>query len=170
MQLGIHHAETLQHLLGPVEQVQGFFAHTAAPADVFDVGVAHLQFETGPSATIGTTFISPHTYELHLYGDEANLHYLTDMWIWPDALQLDAHSRLMFSPKGEPPEEVAFEPRDPLAEQFEEFADCLRGSTKPETGAREGLIALSVVEAALLSARSGRPVNPQDLLSGAPWL
>jgi predicted dehydrogenase len=36
-----------------------------------------------------------------------------------------------------------------LAEELAEFGRCLRGEAKPETGAEEGIAALSVVLAAL---------------------
>jgi hypothetical protein len=47
---------------------------------------------------------------------------------------------------GEP---VEFDERDMLADELGEFARCVRGEAEPETGADEGIAALSVVVEAL---------------------
>jgi hypothetical protein len=47
---------------------------------------------------------------------------------------------------GEP---VEFDARDMLAEELGEFGRCIRGEAEPETGADEGIAALSAVLQAL---------------------
>src|SRR5215208_4234344 len=47
MQLGIHHVDTLSYWLGSVERATGRFAHVEAQADIDDVGVVMLEFESG---------------------------------------------------------------------------------------------------------------------------
>ena len=79
MQLGIHPIENLIYLLGPVIEVRGYFAHVIAAADVDDVGVATLSFENRAVATVTSNYITPTAYELHLYGDQANLNCIVDM-------------------------------------------------------------------------------------------
>lgn len=160
MQLGIHPIENLIYLLGPVAEVQGYFAHVAAPADVDDIGVASLRFENGAVATVSSSYVSPTAYELHLYGDQANLHCVADMRVWPDALKVDLNTSLTFQTRAvcDP---VAIAPQDPLREELDEFSRCVRGEAQPETGAREGLAAMAVVEAALQSFSAGRPVDPR---------
>jgi hypothetical protein len=46
-------------------------------------------------------------------------------------------------------EALEFEERDMLAEELGEFGRCIRGEAEPETGADEGIAALSVVVEAL---------------------
>ncbi|HEX7973020.1 MAG TPA: Gfo/Idh/MocA family oxidoreductase, partial [Anaerolineales bacterium] len=94
MQLGIHQIENLIYLLGPVAQVRGFFAHTTAPVDVDDVGIANLIFESGAAGSVASTFVSPPTYEIHLFGSQMNLHCGIDMRVWPDARQVDPNTTL----------------------------------------------------------------------------
>lgn len=162
MQLGIHQIETLIYLLGPVVEVRGFFAHQAAPVDIDDTTIAQLTFANGTAGVVLSTYVSPSSYEIHLYGDAANLDCVVDMSVWPDALKVDLNTRLTLrSRQGE--ERIALKPRDALAEQAQEFAYSVRGLAQPETGAAEGLAALAVVEAALHSFESGTPVNPLDL-------
>ena len=47
MQLGIHHVDTLSYWLGPVARASGRFAHVETGADIDDVGVVTLEFESG---------------------------------------------------------------------------------------------------------------------------
>lgn len=155
MQLGIHHADTLQYWLGPVRRVQGSFARIATPAEIDDVGQALLEFESGVRGTLNSTYGSPKTFFLRLFGTEANLHYNTDMSVWPQAGQMDAATTLTLQTKTGP-ETVDFEPRDMLAEELDEFARCIRGEAVPETGAAEALAALEIIRGALNSHESGQ--------------
>ena len=162
MQLGIHQIENLIYLLGPVNEVRGFFAHVSAPVDVDDVGIATLSFESGAVATVISNFISPHAYELHLYGEKANLDCVIDMRVWPDTLKTDANTSLTLQTRTlrEP---IPIEPQAPLELELDEFARCVRGETTPETGAQQGLAAMAVVEAALRSFATDEPVDPRAL-------
>jgi len=154
MQLGIHHADTLQYWLGPVQRVQGSFAHTATQAEIDDVGLALLEFTNGVLGTLTSTYGAPKTFYLRLFGTEASLHYETDMSIWPCADQMDAATTLTLQTKtGQ--ETVAVEPRNMLIEELEEFAACVSGETTPETGAAEALAALEVIRTAINSHENG---------------
>jgi predicted dehydrogenase len=144
MQLGIHHVDTLSHWLGPVRRASGRFAHVHSPADIDDVGVVTLEFESGAMASLTGSYVSPKTLSLRLLGTEAVLDYRTDFSVWPDARALDGVTTLTLS--GEP---VDFEERDMLAEELAELGRCIRGEAEPETGADEGIAALSAVLQAL---------------------
>ena len=140
MQLGIHQADTLRYWLGPVRRVQGSFARTATTAEIDDVGLALLEFAGGARATLSSTYGAPKTFYLRLFGTEANLHYETDMSVWPRADQMDAATSLTLHTKTGS-EAIDFAPRDMLVEEMEEFAACIRGETTPETGPNEALAA-----------------------------
>jgi predicted dehydrogenase len=148
MQLGVHQADTLQYWLGPVRQVQGSFARLVTPAEIDDIGVALLEFAGGARGTLTSSYVSPKTFYLRLFGTEANLHYETDMSVWPRAELMDAATRLTLQTKSGQ-ESVTFEPRDMLVEQLNEFARCILGETEPETGATEALAALKVIRGAI---------------------
>lgn len=157
LQLGVHHADTLQYLLGPVVRVRGSFAHLATPAEIDDVGVAALEFAGGAQGTLTSSYVSPKTFFLRLYGTAAVLDCRTDMSVWPETERMDAATTLTLHTRtGQTP--VAFESRDVLVEELEEFARCVRGAAQPETGAAEGLAALRVVLGALHSHESGAVV------------
>jgi predicted dehydrogenase len=136
--------DTLAHWLGPVRRASGRFAHVHTRAEIDDVGVVTLEFESGALATVTGSYVSPKTLSLRLLGSEAVLELRTDFSVWPDARALDGVTSLTLG--GEP---VAFEERDMLAEELAELGRCMRGEAEPETGAKEGIAALSVVLDAL---------------------
>jgi predicted dehydrogenase len=144
MQLGIHHVDTLAYWLGPIERASGSFAHVHAAADIDDVGVVTLEFESGALGSLTGSYVSPKTLSLRLLGTEAVLDYRADFSVWPDAQALDRVTTLTLA--GRP---VDFEERDMLAEELAEFGRCIRGEAEPETGADEGIAALAVVLQAL---------------------
>lgn len=150
MQLGVHHADTLQYWLGPVKRVQGSFARLSTEAEIDDVGSALIEFESGTRGTLNSSYVSPKTFYLRLFGTEANLFYETDMSIWPNAEKMDPATTLTLQTKSGS-ETIEFETRDMLMDELDEFARCVRGEAVPETGAAEGLAALQVIRGALES-------------------
>jgi predicted dehydrogenase len=144
MQLGIHCLDTLSYWLGPVRRASGRFAHVHTEADIDDVGVVTLEFESGALGSLTGSYVSPKTLWLRLFGTEAVLEYVTDFSVWPDAQALDRVTTLTVG--GEP---VEFEERDMLADELAEFGRCIRGEAEPETGADEGIAALAAVRQAL---------------------
>jgi predicted dehydrogenase len=140
VQLGVHHADTLQYLLGPVARTSGTLAHFVSDVDIDDVGVATLEFESGALGAISSSYVSPKTYSIRLLGTEAVLDYRTDISLWPAADRLDELTTLTIG--GEP---VEFDVIDPIVAELNEFARCTRGEATPETGADEGIAALKVI-------------------------
>jgi UDP-N-acetyl-2-amino-2-deoxyglucuronate dehydrogenase len=155
MQLGIHHVDTLAYWLGPIRRADGRFAHMHTHADIDDVGVVTLEFESGALGSLTGSYVSPKTFSLRLLGTEAVLDYRTDFSVWPDAQALDRVTTLTVG--GDP---VEFEERDMLAEELAEFGRSIRGEAEPETGAEAGIAALAVVLGALDGTRgiaTGQP-------------
>ena len=146
MQLGIHHVDTLLYWLGPLRRASGRFAHVHTDADIDDVGVVTLEFESGALGSLTGSYVSPNTLALRLFGTEGVLDYRADFSVWPDAQALDGGTELTL--RGEP---VEFEECDMLADELGEFARCARGEAEPETGAAEGIAALGAVVEALES-------------------
>jgi UDP-N-acetyl-2-amino-2-deoxyglucuronate dehydrogenase len=144
MQLGIHHVDTLTYWLGPVQRAAGRFAQVHTQADIDDVGVVTLEFESGALGSLTGSYVSPKTLSLRLFGTDAVLDYRTDFSVWPDAQALDGATTLTLG--GEP---VDFDERDMLAEELAELGRCIRGEAQPETGADEGIAALATVLQAL---------------------
>lgn len=158
MQLGVHHADTLQYWLGPVARVRGSFARLVTGAEIDDVGVALLEFEDGARATLASSYVSPKTFSARLFGTEAVLDYGVDMSVWPQAERLDEVSTLTVTTKAGS-QRLAFERRDMLVDELDEFARCVRGEAEPETDADEALAALAVIRGAIESDEMGEAVS-----------
>jgi len=141
MQLGIHHVDTLAYLPGPIARTTGRFARVHTDAEIDDVGVATLEFESGALGVLTGSYVSPHVFSLRLQGSEGMLDYRAALGaVWPDATRVDEVSTLTLN--GGP---VDFEPRDMLAEELAEFGAAMRGEAEVETGAAEGIAALRVI-------------------------
>jgi len=160
-QLGIHHADTLQAWLGPAVAVRGSLAHLAAPAEIDDVAAAVLEHASGARSVIGASYVSPKTYRIRLYGTEANLEYLTEMSVWPEAERMDEATTVSLD-RGDRSEAVPFQRRDVLVDELEEFGRCVREGTAPETGAAEGMAALRVILGVVASVEDGRTAQVDD--------
>lgn len=146
VQLGIHHADTLAYLLGPVARTTGRLARVHSRV-VDDVGVATLEFSSGALGTIVSSYVSPKTYALRLSGTEAVLDYRVEMSVWPATERLDEVTTLEVAGGA-----VEFDRIDPLVAELDELARCIRGEAQPETGAAEGLAALKTIEDAIGAA------------------
>lgn len=144
LQLGIHHADTLAFWLGPVRRSFGAFAHLVTEAEIDDVGVVGLEFDSGALGTITGSYVSPRTWFARLYGTKAALEYELDLAVWPKAAEADAATTLTLR-DGEGARPVEFERRDPLAEELDEFGAAVRGETAFETGPDEGIAALRTI-------------------------
>ena len=73
MQYGIHTADTLSYILGPVKTAMSFFNRLHIPAPVDDVTATILRFESGILGYMGCNFTAPRTSWMYVYGTDANL-------------------------------------------------------------------------------------------------
>lgn len=149
-QLGVHHADSLQYLLGPVARVSSWQRRLAAPAAIPDVTVTLLEFANGALGYLGAHYAVPDLRFVHLLGTEANVR-------WDRATGL-----LLESEAGR--ESIPVAENDTVLEEIEEFARCIRTGAEPEVGGEGALRALAVIEAAVLSEARQRPVEIAELL------
>ncbi|HJU50953.1 MAG TPA: Gfo/Idh/MocA family oxidoreductase [Acidimicrobiia bacterium] len=171
IQLGVHHADNLQYLLGPVAAVSSHARKLYTRAEVPDAVMSILEFESGPLGYLGTGWASPGVYQLRLQGTEANLFYDLDFNNWDDSHLVDSKSSLVSQAYRESVRPaVDIPPTDMFREQLEEFALAIRSQAKVEVGALEAIRALAVVHAALESSqRNGEAiaVAPMVEMAGA---
>jgi predicted dehydrogenase len=166
MTMGVHHADTLNYYFGPIKKVFAFFNKLYTLAAVEDVTMTTFQFESGALGYIGSSYVSPRTNWIYVYGTDAQLfcnlalpnapleEYLR---IWP---VVDKYTVLQLIGKTkDKPETIPFPIGDPILEEIDEFADCIRTGKKPETDGQGALVALALIRAAIDSARTGKPVD-----------
>lgn len=174
IQLGSHHADTLQYLLGPVERVNARTKRLYTQAEISDATMTVLEFANGPLGYIGSGWASPGVYSMSLYGTNANLMYDLDFTQWNESDQADKHSVLRSQAYREQERPaVDLPPTDMFREQLEEFALAIRGEAEIEVGPAEGMRALAVIESALRSEeRGGAAVDIAEVVDavGAPAL
>ncbi|HSK96071.1 MAG TPA: Gfo/Idh/MocA family oxidoreductase, partial [Euzebyales bacterium] len=167
IQLGVHHADTLQSLLGPVATVTAHARRLYTKAEIPDAIMAILEFESGALGYLGTGWASPGVYRMNLLGTKANLMYDLDFTHWDQSDLADDWSSLQSQFYGQSERQALELPRtDMFREQLEEFALAIRGQAQIEVGAAEAVRALAVVRAALeSSARNGEAVSLQEIIA-----
>ena len=169
MQLGVHHADTLQYLLGPVRSVQACVRRLYTKGEIPDAIMAILEFESGALGYLGTGWASPGVYTMSLQGTKANLFYDLDFTHWDEAHEVDSRSTLLSQAHGQSTRtSVDLPATDMFREQLEEFALAIRGESRVEVGAAEAVRALAVVNAALVSnERGGAAVEVAEVIATA---
>ncbi len=167
IQLGVHHADTLQFLLGPAKSVSAHARKLFTKAEVPDAIMAVVEFESGALGYIGTGWASPGVYTMNLLGTKANLMYDLDFTHWDESHLADDWSTLRSQFYGESVRQPVDLPRtDMFREQLEEFGLAARGQARVEVGADEAVRALAVVRAAIeSSARNGEAVTIEEVVS-----
>jgi predicted dehydrogenase len=155
LQIGIHYVDVLEMLIGPVKRVSAVAAQLVLPGDNPDVAAMILEHENGAVSTLNASYASASEYYLmNIYGKEASAYY-------------DAFSGLRHLRRGETlPRAVATVANDAIREELEEFAACVRHGGKPETDGRYAARNLAVVLAGARSAREGRAIEVEALISG----
>jgi predicted dehydrogenase len=166
MTMGVHHADTLNHLFGPIEKVGAFFNKLYITAEVEDVTMTILQFDSGVLGYLGSSYATPRTNWVQVYGTEGklscsvslpNLPFDEYLKVWT---VVDRYTTLQVLGKGkDQPEEIPLPIGDPILEEIDEFADCIQTGAQPETDGKGALVALALIRAAIDSARTGKPVD-----------
>ena len=154
LQIGIHYADVLEYLLGPVKAVSGRFAQLVLPGDNPDVASMVLEHENGALSTLNASYASASEYYLmNIYGKDASAYY-------------DMHQGLRVLKRGSnASSRVACENNDTFVEELEEFARAVRGDGKPEMGGEGATASLAVIRAGIVSAREGRRVEVAEILA-----
>lgn len=165
MTMGIHHADTLIHLFGPIQSAFSYFSKLYIAAPVEDVTATVFRFQSGILGYLGSNYCSLKANHLSVYGTEANLRctialpnvpFDEYLKIWP---VVDRFTQLtIFTSNQDGGREIPLPVGDPILEEVEEFADCIRTGAKPETDGPSSLAALALIRAAIESARTGQQV------------
>jgi predicted dehydrogenase len=145
--LGIHHVDTYQYLLGPIVSVMALVKRVALTAvDIDDTSAILFEFASGALGYLGTAWVyANRTNTITVHGTEAQ------GWSEGDG------ARLFIAKRGQAERaEVRLAQTDPVVEQLAEFARCVRQGGRPEVGGEEGTAAIAVLDAIVESAQTGR--------------
>ena len=166
IQLGVHHADNLQYLLGPVAAVTAHQRKLFTDAEVPDATMAILEFESGALGYLGCGWASPGIYQIRLQGTKQNLMYDLDFTHWDESHEADQYSTLVSQAYGQQERTVVdLPPTDMFREQLDEFGLAIRGETEVEVGAEDAIRALAIVHTAIESnSRGGKAVEVKPFL------
>lgn len=172
-QLGIHHVDNIQYLLGPARRAVAI--GKAPRADIANkLAVAVLLEFDDAVGYLGCNWLSPGSFTIDVYCSEARLRYELDFSWWSDSADTDAHTSLtkvVIAQDSADPDgrvlgttEVPLSPRDHLREEVEEFGRAIRGSDTVEVGLDVAISNVAVLQAAARSLSDGRPVEVGEVL------
>jgi predicted dehydrogenase len=169
IQLGVHHADNLQFLLGPVVAVNANVKRLYTKSEVPDAVMVICEFADGVLGYLGCGWASPGVYSMNVLGTKANLFYDLDFTHWDESHLADKYSTLSSQFYGESERQpVELPPSDMFREQLDEFALAIRGEATVEVGISESINALAVVRAALESSdRKGLSVEVAEVIEAA---
>ncbi len=145
--LGIHLIDNFHYLLGPISRVSCLSKQIGALTGIDDITMAIVEFAAGPIGHLGTSLRVPFRSTTGVMGSAGS------------AWSVDDGNRFLIQTATDrQPGEVPVAPVDAVRENLEAFCDSIRTGRAPETGGREGLAVVTVMEAMALSAASGGSV------------
>ncbi len=151
-QLGVHQADTLRYLLGRIESVSSVMARRVIELDNVDTTAQVLRFASGDVGYLGSTYISPGTSYVRVYGTEAVIE--TDNNIQGVMVRYPGGRKEIFPAP----------PANANVEEIEEFGKAIRGEAEIEVSGQVGTENLAVILAALKSHRERREVTIDEIL------
>lgn len=166
IQIGIHHIDSLQYLLGPITRVQGWQKRQVLEIPMDDMTVTLLEFENGMLGYLGSGYASAYSAWINVYGGAAIGKYDR-----AKGLRLEGAPAKGTSEDWTAPGASYEDPAPAISDALAEFGACIRSGAQPEVGGREALSALAVVLGAVESGAMGKAVDIKDLLrrAGADW-
>ena len=153
LQIGPHYVDVLEMLIGPVIEVSGALSQLVLPGDNPDVAGLVMKHENGAISTLNAGYGSAgENYLMNIYGKKASALY-------------SLHTGMYYLEQGDDePRHIPFEANDPLAEQMQEFGDCIRNDAEPEVGGEWASRSLAVIRAGVKSAGEGRMVTIAEIM------
>jgi predicted dehydrogenase len=166
---GVHICSAFRYVLGDVDSVRaGQLEHVVVKEKEDDNAIVLMKFKKGAvaEAFLSETIGSPTFIRFEFFGTEGTILMDTD---WDQPIKF-------YSSKGEnPPDEWEQPEVDHMPmpqfyslsfrEEVKEFVDCLSQNREPKYRGEEGKVAIEMALMGVLSAKTGRAVEPSDLYS-----
>ena len=153
----VHLFDTLHYWLGPVRRVCALIKNRSRRTEAPDCNAVLIEMANETMVFLQTNYNVPSEDRIEIFGTEGVV-TINRLQVWKrmgrDVNQVPSK-----------PEGVTLEDQDPFTEEMVEFINAIRRHTRPETGFREGLNALAVVEACYRSFQESRWVALGELPS-----
>jgi predicted dehydrogenase len=171
-QLAIHQFDVLHYLGGEVVEASSL-ASKLSPvgAEVDDQSMTLLRFADGKVGYVGSCWTSPGIFAVRVFGTKGLMHYEIDFATWDTPAQLHKSSTLYIQrgKDGYAKREIlTVPPSDMFRIELEMFAASCRSGKANELSARNGNLAMAIVNAALRSIEwRGQLVAIADMIAEA---
>jgi predicted dehydrogenase len=171
-QLAIHQFDVLHYLGGEITEASAMSSKLSpVGAEVDDQSMTLLKFADGKVGYVGSCWTSPGIFAVRVFGSKGLMHYEIDFGTWDTPAKLHETSTLYIQ-RGKDGyakrEEIALPQSDMFRAELEMFAESCRGGKAPELSARNGNVAVAVVNAALRSLdKNGQAVRVADIMTEA---
>ena len=153
LQIGPHYVDVLEMIIGPIVEVSGMLSQLVLPGDNPDVAGLVMRHENGAVSTLNAGYASAgENYVMNIYGKKASALYTLSTGMY----YLEQGDAM--------PKHVPFEKNDTIAEQMEEFGDCIRTNGEPEVGGEWASRSLAVIRAGVKSASERRVVTIEEIM------
>ena len=153
LQIGPHYVDVLEMVIGPIVEVSGMLSQLVLPGDNPDVGGLVLRHQNGAISTLNAGYASAgENYVMNIYGKKASALYTLSTGMY------------YLEQGDDKPVHVPFKMNDTIAEQMEEFGDCIRNDTEPEVGGEWASRSLAVIRAGVKSANEKRVVTIDEIM------
>lgn len=159
-QLGVHYADILHYLFGPIEQVTGFVTRSVTGGTSPDAACVSFLLPGGVPGSYVTQQVSAYVSDLSIYATAGALHIrrMGQELVWQPIVDT-ATAKSTGPAYAAVPFEAAHPFTTALQEKLEDLAHCIRNGGQPEVGAAEGIAALRFARAALEAHATGRTVH-----------
>jgi len=171
-QLAIHQFDILHYLGGEIVEASSM-ASKLSPvgAEVDDQSMTTLRFADGKLGYVGSCWTSPGVFSVRVFGAKGLMHSETDFSSWDTPSKLHLSSQLYIQ-RGKDGygrrEDLKVPESDMFVAELEMFAESCRSGTANELTARNGNVAVALVNAALRSVdNSGQYVRIGDIIDEA---
>jgi predicted dehydrogenase len=150
--LGVHMVDNLIYLVGRPARLAAFSKQILSRSKLDDATTIILEFESGPLGYVATSMVVPDIATVGAIGHDAAAWNVGD----------GAH--FYVQKVGDPERtEMPVDTLDTVRDQIDEYVRCIAGSGRPETGGREALEVVAVLEATMDSARSRKVVDLDEV-------
>ena len=171
-QLAIHHFDVVHYLGGEIVEASSM-ASKLSPvgAEVDDQSMTVLRFADGKLGYVGSCWTSPGVFCVRVFGSKGLMHYEIDFGTWDTPSELHKSSTLYIQ-RGKDGyanrEELPIPESDMFRAELDMFAESCRSGKPNELTARNGNVAIAVVNAALRSIeKHGQAVRIVDVIAEA---
>jgi predicted dehydrogenase len=171
-QLAIHQFDVLHYLGGEIVEASSM-ASKLSPvgAEVDDQSMTLLKFADGKVGYVGACWTSPGIFAVRVFGSRGLMHYEIDFGTWDTPEKLHKNS-VLYIQRGKDGwskrEELKVPESDMFCAELEMFAESCRSGKSNELNARNGNVAVAVVNAALQSIdKKGQCVRIADVIADA---